>query len=168
MLFNQLIVLPRPETLEYLSRILSGSPLTIDLKTMYVELNLSQGDMDPEPEAVYMAKAGNGGVWYDTGTGLSSWIIPLVSEQMQRRHFDLQPEAPNPFYKGFIPHLILLPGVPPLKRNYRTFMASINNTLATSYEPLLFDAEIVRPIELTRAPMYDFYKDKGLASSSFM
>jgi hypothetical protein len=168
MLFNQLIALPRPETVDYLSRMLSGSPLTIDLTTIYVEINLSQEEMEPDDEAVYTARPGNGGVWYDTGTGISSWLIPLVSEQLQRRHFDLQQSAPNPFYKGYIPHMILVPGVPPLKRNYRTFMASINNTLATSNQPLLFDAEITRQLDLTRAPMYDFYQDKGLASASFM
>lgn len=168
MLFNQLIALPRPETLEYLSRMLSGSPLMIDLKSMYVEINLSQDEMESSPDSVYSARPGNGGVWYDTGSAISSWIIPLVSEQLQYRHFEVSQEAPNPFYTAYIPHLIMIAGIPPLKRNYRTFMASINNTLATSDEQLFFDAEIVRQIDLTRAPMYDFYKDKGLASSSFM
>lgn len=168
MLFNQLIALPRPETLEYLSRIMSGSPLMIDLKTMYVEINLSQQPMEADPEAVYSARPGKGGVWYDSASGISSWIIPLVSEQLQMRHFELQQVAPNPFYKAYIPHLILIAGVPPLKRNYRAFMSSINNTLATTDEQLFFDAEIVREVDLTRAPMYDFYKDQGLTSSSFM
>lgn len=168
MLFNQLIVLPTSSTLEYFSRILSGSPLMLDLTKVHVEINTSQKTMVPEPDRIYKATAGSGNVWYDTGTGVSSWIIPLISDQLQRRRFDLQEYAPNPFYPDiYVPHLVLMTPIPPLKRHYRSFMASINNTLATGDEPLLFDAEINRTLELSHAPDYDFYQDQAMRQASF-
>jgi len=167
MIFNQLIALPRPETIEYFSTIMSGSPLMLDLKNIYVEINLSQEEMVPDMDGVYTAYADTGGIWYDSAAGISSWILPLQSAALDRRHFDVAQEAPNPFYNGYIPHLILLSPVPPLKRSYRTFMASINNTLVNDQQPLLFDAEITRQLDLKRAPMYDFYADKGQASATF-
>lgn len=164
MLFHQLIVLPTESTLHYLATMMSGATLEVDFARIYVEVNTSKEPMDNDanPDSIYTAYAGSGGVWYDSGTGNTSWIIPLVSDQLQRRRLELQATAPHAFYPSmYVPHLVLKTPMPPMKRRFRAFTNVISDILINSQEPLMFDAEIVRTIDLTHATDYDFYQDQA-------
>jgi hypothetical protein len=158
MVFNELLVLPTPETIRMLSTIMSASPLEIRLDQAYVSLNISEDSMTPKTGNVYTAQAGNLGVWFDQSSGLSSLIMPLQSPQMAERVLELREEAPNAFYGGrWIGFMVLIRDCPPMNRRKSGFVNSISNTLAWGDSALTFDAEMVRPIEVHAPPFQDFY-----------
>lgn len=159
MLVNQLVVLPTESTLDYFSKVLGGCPFNIDLTLMHVVINSSESPMAPNTDLIYTARAGTLGVFYDSATGESSLILPLDSHALQARRAELQSVAPDAFGQGiYYPHLVLVRGMPPLARSYRSFIASVGNTLAAGSDgPLLFDAETSMSKELRYVPDADFY-----------
>lgn len=158
MVLNELLVLPTPETIRMLSTIMSASPLEIRLDQAYVSLNISEKSMIPKTGALYEARAGNLGVWFDQSTGLSSLIVPLQSSQMAERVLELREEAPNTFYGGrWVGFMVLIRDCPPMNRRKSGFVNSISNTLAWDPKAMTFDAEMVRPIEVHAPPFQDFY-----------
>lgn len=161
MVLNELLVLPTPETINYLSMIMSGSPLEIRLDQAYVSLNISKHSMTPNLNNKFEAQPGGLGVWFDQSTGYSSLILPLKSLQMAERVLELREEAPNYFYG---PHwfgfMVLVRDCPLLNRRRAAFVNSIGNTLAWSPNPLTFDAEYVRPTNVTAPPFEDYYSSQ--------
>lgn len=159
MLVNQLLVLPTPETIEYLSKVFGACPFAVDLSKAFVEVNSSQTQMVPDTSRVYKATAGTMQVFYDQSTEQSSLQLPLVSEPLFDRCEELRQEAPSAFYgEHYFPHLVLVRGMPPLARSYRSFIASVATTLATDpNQCLLFDAELVVSTDFHAAPDMDYY-----------
>jgi hypothetical protein len=158
MVLNELLALPAPETLLYLTQVFSGCPFDIDLKKAYVSLNISEHEMTPQPQNVYRTHAGNLGVWFDQSTGYSSLILTLVSPALNDRVNEVREQAPNFFYgTHYFPHVVMVADFPPVTRRYGGFVNSISESLAMSQTPLFFDAELVRTQEFHAVPQADFY-----------
>jgi hypothetical protein len=159
MLVNELICLPTRETLDYLSHIFSGCPFDLDLSKCYVVLNISEEQMETEPDNVYKATAGNMNVWYDTGTEMSSLILPLISPELNARAQELRADAPSAFYGShYFPHMVVVQDMPPMARHFSSFISSMAHVLATTPDsPLFFDAELVMSKNYYAVPQADFY-----------
>lgn len=158
MLVHQLVVIPRPETLEYLSNVFDGCPFDLDLNSMYVEINSSARPMVAEPENVYIAYAGSMDRFFDTGTGETSLLLPLSSEGLLHRCREVREYAPSAFYgEQYFPYMVVKRAMPPLKRHRRGLLISYIEQLHAHQEPLLFDAEIVYPKEYSTVPDMDYY-----------
>lgn len=158
MVLNELLVLPAPETLLYLTQVFSGCPFDIDLQKVFVSLNISEHEMTPEPQNVYSAQAGSMNVWFDQSTGYSSLILTLASAALNERVGAVREQAPNFFYgEHYFAHMIMVADFPPVTRRYSGFISSISESLAMSPTPLFFDAELVRTQEFHAVPQADFY-----------
>ena len=158
MIVNELAVLPDQGTIDYLSTILSGAPMEIDLQNMYVVVAQSVAEIKPDPNTVFLAKAGSLDVWYDSAAGESSLILPLWSPALDARASEVRDEAKPAFYGGlYVPHLIVIPQMPPLSRHYRRFVRSLSDTLFANRVPLVFEREFVTIKEYRSVPLADFY-----------
>src|SRR6185437_297756 len=159
MLVHQLVVIPTPDTLEYLSQVFSGSPIDLDLKAMYVEVNSSTLPMEADPDRIYKASAGTLSQYYDSATGETSLLLPLDSPQLLERFRVLRMTAPSAFYvQNYFPFLVVKRNMPPLKPHRRGLVnISWADTLAANHYPLMFDAEIVLTKEYYEAPDLDYY-----------
>lgn len=158
MVLNELLVLPSTQTVRMLSTIMSASPIEIRLDQAYVSLNISEHGMTPDINRVYEAQAGGLGVFYDQSTGYSSLIMPLKSVNMAERVLELREEAPNFFYDNhWFGFMVLIRDCPPLNRRKSAFINSISNSLAWEPNPLTFEAEFVRTIEVAAPPFADYY-----------
>lgn len=156
---HQLVVLPTKDTLDYLNKVFSACPFDHDFRTIYVEINSSLTEMEPEPDNVYTARAGTMRPFYDTATQTTSLILPLFSQSLTERCAQVREYAPSAFYGHlYFPNMVVKPNMPPLAKSYRSFIASVANTLATAEDAvLIFDAELVVTKTYMAAPQLDFY-----------
>jgi hypothetical protein len=158
MQINQLVVLPTEETLEYLGQVFDASPIELDLKAMYVEINSSEEVMEADTTRSYTAYAKTLDRYYDSSTGETSLLLPLVSEALVDRARELRLKAPSAFYQNYyFPFLVIKRNLPPLRRAYRGLVTNWSDTLYSHQQPLFFDAEIVIPKEYDQVPDMDFY-----------
>ncbi len=157
MIFNQLNLLPTQETLDYLSSIMSGSPIDLDLSAYKVELMTSLEPIAPMPERIYDATAYSVKVWYDAYLQRSSLILSLVSSDLQRRAMELNEQGVvREFHNYYNPHLVLKPDYPPLSRNFKNFVTQTANVLCANERPLQFTSEWVAQIELLAPPDFEY------------
>ena len=157
MIFNQLNVLPTQETLEYLSSVMSGSPIDLDLSAYRVEVITTLDAVVPEPDRVYNASALSVRVWYDAYLQRSSLILSMHSPDLQQRGIELnQQGVVREFHNYYNPHLTLKPGYPPLSRNYKNFVVQTANALCANDRPLQFTGEWVANIELHAPPDFEY------------
>jgi hypothetical protein len=158
MLIYQLVVLPTPETVQYLSNVFSGSPIDLDLQSFFVEINSSTEIMEADESRVYKATAGSLGRYYDSNTEETSLLLPLVSESLLARCRELREHAPSQFYGDhYFPYMCIKRNMPPMKAHRRGLINSWADTLYANHFPLMFDAEIVLHKELDNAPDLDYY-----------
>lgn len=157
MIYNQLLVLPTPDTLTYLSNLMSGSALDFDLSKYYVELMLSEDQMTAQPDRIYSALTLNVRVWYDPHTQLSSLILTLDSAEMAQRCIELHEKGVvRSFYNYFNPHIMMKQGMPPLSHHYKTAILQIKNALGSNSRPLYFGREFLTQIDLQSPPQYEY------------
>jgi len=158
MLIYQLVVLPTPDTLEYLSNVFSGSPIDLDLQSFSVEINSSTEIMEADESKVYKADAGSMDRFYDSATGETSLLLPLQSEQLLTRCRELREHAPSAFYgEHYFPYLCIKRNMPTMKPHRRALINSWADTLYANHYPLMFDAEIILHKEYDNAPDMDYY-----------
>lgn len=158
MLVHQLVVIPTPETREYLSQVFDASPIDLDLNSMYVEINTSAEPMTAEPERLYTAYAQTLDRFYDSSTGETSLLLPLVSEPLLERCREVRQTAPSAFYgANYFPYMVVKRHMPTMKRHRRGLVMSWSEILYSHQQPLFFDAEIVIPKEYDYAPDMDYY-----------
>ncbi|QBX06578.1 hypothetical protein H1O16_gp165 [Burkholderia phage BcepSaruman] len=156
------MALPTNETLDYLRTVFNGCPFEVNFDAAYVSLNISETEMKlDDTGAVYRARPGYMGIWYDTALGDSSLILPLSSGDLLTRAQDLREEAPNEFYGNlYFPHMVLVPHMVPLKRHVRTFVNSITHVLGTIDRRMLtFSHEVQLTRDYRYAPSSDYYQD---------
>lgn len=158
MIYNRLSVVPTAETAEYLSNVMAGSPLDIDISAYTVELITTQDDVIAKPNNVYQATSLSLKSWYDTYLQRSSLILSLASPSMVERCMELHKEGVvREFFDHFYPYLIIRPGMPALSRNYKSFVLSTANALCgTNDRPLEFTGEFVEQVELHSIPNYEY------------
>lgn len=157
MVYNQLIVIPTPETMEYLSSVMAGSPLDLDLRMFKVEVMLTQDEMEPEPDRIYQAKATSLKIWYDSFIGASSLILSMVSPDLERRCVELHEQGVlREFYNYYNPHMKIVPYMPALSHHYKTFVNAVANALCSNERPLEFTSEFVTQISLIAPPDFEY------------
>jgi hypothetical protein len=158
MIVNELSVLPDADTIDYLSTIMSGAPLSIDLESIYVVVAQSQSEIKADPNTVFLAKAGSLDMWYDTATGETSLILPLMSPALDARAAEVRNKTEPAFYGGvYIPFLTIVPHMPALSRHYRRFVRGLSDTLWANRQPLVFEREFVTVKDYAAVPNADFY-----------
>lgn len=157
MQYNRLFVFPTEETMSYLSSVLSGSPVDLNLLDFKVEIMTTQDAMTIDPERVYTAQAISVNVFYDSGIQRSNLIATLESSDLQARAMELNKEGVvRSFYDWYIPYLTIKAGLPPLSRNIRSWKLSVANAMCTSDRPLHFTGETVVTQELQYIPDADY------------
>lgn len=157
MIFNQLNVKPTDETAEYLSNLMSGSPLDLDISSYSVELITTLDELTAVPDNVYQARCLNLRVWYDTYLQRSSLILSLASPDMVERCMALHKEgAARAFYDHYYPYLVLRANMPALSRNYRTFIHTTANSLCGNERLLEFTGEYIEQVDLHSPPNYEY------------
>ncbi len=158
MIVNELAVVPDADTLAYLSTLMTGAPLDIGLSEMYVVLAQSQDTIVPDPNTVFLARAGSLGVWFDGATHESSLILPLESPALEARAAEVRAYHKPAFYAdAYIPFMVVVPGLPPLSRHYRRFRNSLSDALWANRQELVFEREFVTIKEYRSVPYGDFY-----------
>ena len=157
MICNRLYVKPTAATLSYLSSVMAGAPLDIDLSELKVEIIATQDALEIDPTREYSAQSINVNVFYDSYLQQSSLICTLVSEDLQERAKELNREGVvRDFYDWYVPYLVFKRDMPPLSRNYRTFRVSLANALCQNERPLHFTGEYVVQEDVRAYPDYEF------------
>jgi len=157
MIFNQLNTLPTEETMHYLSSVMAGAPLDIDLTSFKVEVITTKDALEYHPDRVYQAEATSVKVWYDAALGTSSLIISLNSPDLQRRGLELAEEGVlREFFDFYNPYLRVRPNMPALSKHYRTFIYGLANALCSNQRPLEFTSEYVTQVDLINPVDYDY------------
>ncbi len=152
MIFHQLNVLPTEETLDYLSAVMSGAPLDLDLQAYKLEVITTLDPVIACPENIYTAKALHVKVWYDAYLERSSLILSLLSSDLQKRCMQLNElGVVREFRDYYNPHLTLRPDMPPLSRHYRTFVVQTADALVGGQD-LEFTGEYVTQVDLLAPP----------------
>lgn len=152
MIYNQLRVVPTPETLAYLSSVMSGSPMDLDIESWSVEIMTSEDPIEAFPDIIYTASVTSVKPWYDSFLQTSSLIVSLESADLQHRVINLTEQGVLrawlknlPFYN---PYMTIKQNMPPLSRNFRTFVYQTANSLAANENKLEFGSEYVTQIDL--------------------
>lgn len=162
MLVHQLFALPTDDTVQYLRNIFDACPFEIDFDGLCVELNSSAQEMEPSQEFIYTAKGGTLNLFYDSNTQQSSLLLPLVSESLALRAFELREEAPSAFYGDmYFPYLVIKRGMVNPRRHIRAFINSLSDTLAAdNAQPLEFEYEVKVERDLQYVPDADYYQSR--------
>lgn len=157
MKYNRLFVKPTEQTMGYLSAVMSGSPIDLDITDFKVEIITTEDALEIDPTRVYVAQAINVNVFYDTHLQRSNLICTLVSEDLQARSKELAAEGvERALYDWYIPYMVVKRGAPPLSRHFRSWKVSLANALCQSERPLSFTGEYVEVDDLTGYPDYDY------------
>ena len=157
MIYNKLSVRPTDDTLEYLSNVMAGSPLDLDIESYSVEIITTLDALTAEPNNVYRATSVNLRVWYDSYLQQSSLILSLASPDLVQRCMQLHKQGVvREFYDHYYPFLVIKDGMPSLSRNYRTFILSTANALCGNERVLEFTNEFIEEVELTHMPNYEY------------
>lgn len=142
MLVNQLVALPTPETTAYLRAVFSGCFFEINWGGLYVEINTSAHEMTAKPGNEYVAYAGVLGQIYDSNIGHTNLVLSLISEDLPKRHQEVQGQAPT-ILPGYYPHIVLVERfATPHRRQSRGLLNSYSDILASSSHPLVFSSEM--------------------------
>jgi hypothetical protein len=157
MIFNQLNVKPTDDTLEYLSNVMSGSPLDLDIASYSVEVITTQDELVAKPDNVYQARCLNLRVWYDAYLQRSSLILSLASPDLVERCMELHKEdVVRAFYNHYYPYLTIRANMPALSRNFRTFVHTTANILCGNERMLEFTGEYIEQVNLHSPPNYEY------------
>lgn len=157
--YNRLSARPTDETLEYLSNVMSGAPIDIDLSSFTVEIMTTKDKIVACPGNVYNAYATALKPWYDAYVERSSLLLSLSSEDLAMRCLELHRQGvERAFYDGYFPFMTVREGMPPLSRHFRTFILSTANTLCKNERPLQFGEEFVEQVDIIRPLNYEYYQ----------
>lgn len=157
-IFNRLSVRLTAESSEYISNVMSGSPLDIDISAFSVEIITTLDAITAKPDNVYDAYCLNLKPWYDAYQEHSSLILSLESPDLVSRCLELHQEGVvREFYNGYYPYLTIIPDMPQLSRNYKTFILSTVNALCKNERPLQLTSEFIEEVDLNHVPNYEYY-----------
>lgn len=155
--YNRLFVVPTDETMSYLSSVLSGSAVDLDLQALRVEIISTEDGLEIDPARVYEAQAINVNVFYDSYYQQSSVIATLVSADLQARAKELNLEgAVRAGFPGYIPYMAIKRQMPALSRHYRTWRVTLANALCADERPMFFTGEHVETESLDMLPDQDY------------
>jgi hypothetical protein len=157
--YNRLFVIPTEETLSYLSSVMSGCPIDLNINDFKVEVITTQDALEIDPERVYTSQTMNVNVFYDSYLQRSSLIATLISSDLQERAKELNREGvarPENFPQFFVPHFVIRPDMPPLSRNIRIWKLAIANALCQTERPLDWTGEYVSTETLLAVPNLDY------------
>jgi hypothetical protein len=158
MLIHQLIVLPTPETLEYLKTVFDACPIEIDWHGVFVEVNSSTEVQKADLDRTYVAYAKTLDRFFDSATEETSLLLPLECPELVERARELRKHSPSAFYGDYyFPNLVIKRDMPPMKRHRRGLILSYAENLYAHQRPLEFNAELVVPKDYTYIPDLDFY-----------
>ncbi len=159
-MYNRLYVVPDPDTLSYLSALMSGSPVDTDITKLKIELMTTPGELEIDPERTYTAEAINVGVFYDSYLQRSNLIATFKSAQLLERYKELVSEGVVRSFYGdnmpYIPYMPIIRGTPPLTKHFRVFKLALSNALVANDRPLTFTGEHVEVEKLLAVPDYDY------------
>jgi hypothetical protein len=159
-MYNRLYVVPTDDTMGYLSALMSGSPVDVDLETLKIELITTEDELEIDPERVYSVEAISVGVFYDTYLQRSNLIVTFKSSDMQTRYRELRDEGVVRAFYGdgipYIPYMALIRGTPPMTKHFRAFKLAVTNALVANERMLTFTGEHVEVEKLMAVPDYDY------------
>jgi hypothetical protein len=157
MIYNQLWVLPTQETLNYLSSLMQGASLDIDLNSFKVEIITTLDDgFVVCPDNMYSATGLSLKTWYDGYLQDSSLILSLHSDDLMARALELNQQGivreGGDFYN---PHLVVRQHMPSLNVTYRRFVNSMANVLCSDVK-LWFGCEHAITVDLPALPDHEY------------
>lgn len=129
------IVLPTPETLDYLQQVFSTCPVEINWDALHVTLGPENTNLFPS--SVYAFYPGSLDFWYNDTNGGSALVLPLYeSPKVISRAIQLGRVDSRPF------HLSLKEEVSTSRRHH-VFFNSLADSLVAECRPLKFHNEMV-------------------------
>lgn len=157
----KLFVLPTPATQEFLRATFSDLPIAINYEKLCVEIGSSVNEITPDLTRAYRALPGTLGIWYETASGRSSILLPLIPspEMCQRRD-----EVGDAWNRTFVPYMALTsefnngPKVKPRLNSISTGLVDMLPELVFSCETVLLDDATVP----SQADFYDDFLKTGL------
>ena len=153
MLINQVVCFPTKETLDYLNSVFSNCPFDYNFDECRVILNESLGPAELRPNATYSARCGTLRYCYSDYLQSTSLILPLISDSLLARQTELRVADGSIYHPYPLAFLPLINMMPPLRNNYRTFIASVSDIFAANEQLLSFTAETQAMAEIA-----DVYK----------
>lgn len=154
---NRLYVSPTEATAAYLSAVMAGAPVDVDQQSFKVGIISTEDALEIDPSRVYNAQAINVNVFYDSYLQQSNLIATFVSSDLQDRSKELAAEGVSrAFYDWYIPYMVIIRGVPPMSRHFRTWKVSLANALCQSERELTFTGEHVVQEEVLALPEFDY------------
>jgi hypothetical protein len=169
MLIYQLVVIPLPETRDYLSSVFSGCPFDLDLSAMRVEITSSAAKPTADITRTYEARVTDLNIYYDSQLGMSGLIMSLHSPNLRARFTELQAETPHQWHDKYYPHATLKEPFPPLRKTYKNFVNSVGSGLVHEYSPSLwFGVETVMTRDLAGPEDIDYYRTMEEQQGSFL
>lgn len=157
--YNRLFVVPDDATRTYLSSLMSGCPIDLDVEAFRLEIITTEDALEIDPSRVYESQAVNVSIFYDSYLQRSSLICTLVSPDLMARAMELNAEGvarAEGFPDFFIPHFTIRPDMPALSQHIRTWRVSIANALCQSERPLYWTGEYVEQETLLAVPNLDY------------
>ncbi len=157
MIFNQLAVRPTDDTMQYLSSLMAGSPLDIDIESFEVIVMISEDPIMPDPERVYEAATIHIRPWYDGYLQRSNLLLSLRSPQLQQRCIELNEEGVlRAFFNAYNPYMVVRKDMPALSRHFKTFILQMGNALGSNERVLQFTDEYVRQVDYLAPPNAEY------------
>lgn len=161
---NHLFVVPDQTTLDYFKQQVSGCPFAIHPEDFRVTIAITEHDVEPHPDAYYLAKAGMMELFPNIqmvdgspqAVG-SSLILPLLSIDMVKAEAEI---GGNPFNTLYSPHLTVVEHTPPLKNYIRSWINSLSGIFLRAEIPFVFVNETVETIDLDIMPSLGFIQDQ--------
>lgn len=157
MIVNQLHVVPTPETLDYLNKLVSSVFLDLFPDQWRVELISTTDEIVADPTRVYRAGTSHFKPWYDQNLGTSSLILTLLSPDLFQRVQELGDEGVgSAFYETYNPHIVCIPYMPPLNSNVKRAMLSLANVFGANNTELTFTGELVSTVNIDAPPEFNY------------
>lgn len=161
MLVNQVCVFPTTETLDYLNSVFSTCPFDLDFSRLRVILNESHAPSELKTQAVYHARCGTLTYCYSDALQGTSLLLPLESSDLLSRQTELRIADGSVYHAYPLTFMSLVDIMPPLRSNYRTFVASVSDILYGNEQILTFTGESQAMAEI--ADVYaNWYELNGL------
>lgn len=154
-ILNKLIVFPTKETLDSLKTVFTSAPFLVHWDRICLILASSRDPIKVNPKGYYKALTGSMNIWYETLSGKSNLLLPIIpSPEMVDRHN----EVGDAWSRNFVPYVNVLED-PIIRRERKAFINSVASSLVDMPMVLAFHNEIVVESTSIVPDQMDFYED---------
>ena len=152
---NKLLALPTKDTLDILKTVFASAPFPINWEALCLQIGTSTEPIQPKAQSYYRALTGAMNVWYESTTGKSHLLLPLIpSPELVARN----EEVGDAWGRKFIPYVNVVED-PIMRRERKAFINSVASRFVDFPLMLAFHNEVVLYDEADVPDQMDFYMD---------